>query len=254
MDPRRTLLSEKHQGTLAEYVIVPTGNVLPKPPELTFAEAACLPTAWLTAYRMLFVRSGLRPGQTVLVQGASGGVASACITPGPGGGPAGLGDRAHRGEAAGRAAVRRPRRVRLRRPAARTGRCGHGDGRRGDLVAFAALAQARRAMVISGATSGFQPDGDRAEPDLLPVAVDHRLDDGHPGRVADLMALLVATGLRPHIDRTLPLDQVGDGLRAMESGTTCSARSSSSCSPATAPKHRPGDHRRTARVITFHPR
>jgi len=52
-------------GSLAEYVIVPSGNVLPKPPELTFAEAACLPTAWLTAYRMLFVRSDLRPGQTV---------------------------------------------------------------------------------------------------------------------------------------------------------------------------------------------
>ena len=75
----RTLLSEKHQGTLAEYVIVPTRNVVPKPAELSFAEAACLSTAWLTAYRMLFVKSGLRPGQTVLVQGAGGGVASACI-------------------------------------------------------------------------------------------------------------------------------------------------------------------------------
>src|SRR3712207_9526761 len=53
--------------------------ILPKPAELSFAEAACLPTAWLTAYRMLFVKSGLRPGQTVLVQGASGGVATALV-------------------------------------------------------------------------------------------------------------------------------------------------------------------------------
>ena len=58
---------------------MPKRNVVPKPAELSFAEAACLPTSWLTAYRMLFVNSGLRPGQTVLVQGASGGVATACI-------------------------------------------------------------------------------------------------------------------------------------------------------------------------------
>jgi NADPH:quinone reductase-like Zn-dependent oxidoreductase len=79
LDPRRSLLSEVHQGTLAEYVTVPKRNLVPKPVELSFAEAACLPTAWLTAYRMLFVNSGLRPGQTVLVQGATGGVASAAI-------------------------------------------------------------------------------------------------------------------------------------------------------------------------------
>src|SRR3954470_23065421 len=79
LDPKRSLLSEVHQGTLAERVAVPRRNLVPKPAELSFAEAACLPTAWLTAYRMLFVRSGLRPGQTVLVQGASGGVATALI-------------------------------------------------------------------------------------------------------------------------------------------------------------------------------
>src|SRR5918997_125425 len=79
MDPKRSLLSEVYQGTLAERVAVPKRNLLPKPPELSFAEAACLPTAWLTAYLMLFVRSGLRPGQTVLVQGASGGLATALI-------------------------------------------------------------------------------------------------------------------------------------------------------------------------------
>jgi NADPH:quinone reductase-like Zn-dependent oxidoreductase len=79
LDPRRSLLSERHQGSLAEYVIVPRRNVVPKPAELSWAEAACLSTAWLTAYRMLFTQSGLRAGQTVLVQGASGGVATACI-------------------------------------------------------------------------------------------------------------------------------------------------------------------------------
>jgi NADPH:quinone reductase-like Zn-dependent oxidoreductase len=79
LDPRRTLLSELYDGTLAEQVVVPEGNVLPKPPELSWVDAACLPTAWLTAYRMLFTNAAVRPGQTVLVQGAGGGVATAAI-------------------------------------------------------------------------------------------------------------------------------------------------------------------------------
>src|SRR4051812_32630148 len=79
LDPKRSLLSERHPGTLAERVAVPRANLAPKPAELSFEEAACLPTAWLTAYRMLFTRARLAPGETVLVQGAGGGVATACI-------------------------------------------------------------------------------------------------------------------------------------------------------------------------------
>src|SRR5918998_6501958 len=62
LDPRRSLLSERHQGTFADRVVVPRRNVVPKPPSLTFEEAACLPTAWLTAYRMLFTQGGLKAG------------------------------------------------------------------------------------------------------------------------------------------------------------------------------------------------
>jgi NADPH:quinone reductase-like Zn-dependent oxidoreductase len=79
-DPRRSLLSERFQGTFADRVAVPRSNLVPKPESLSFVEAACLPTAWLTAYRMLFVQGGLKPGQSVLVQGAGGGVATALIT------------------------------------------------------------------------------------------------------------------------------------------------------------------------------
>src|SRR6516165_4568291 len=61
-DPRRSLLSEQHPGTFAERVAVPVRNLVPKPPELSFEEAACLPTAWLTAYRMLFTRARAVPG------------------------------------------------------------------------------------------------------------------------------------------------------------------------------------------------
>src|SRR5690625_4487628 len=78
-DPKRSLLSEFHDGTLAEKVAVPRRNLVPKPAELSFEEAACLPTAWLTAYRMLFDRAGAQPGAALLVQGAGGGVNSALI-------------------------------------------------------------------------------------------------------------------------------------------------------------------------------
>ena len=79
LDPRRSLLSEVYDGTFAELVAVPRRNLIPKPPAISFEEAACLPTAWLTAYRMLFTNSGVKPGGTVLVQGAGGGVATALI-------------------------------------------------------------------------------------------------------------------------------------------------------------------------------
>ena len=79
-DPRRSLLSERYQGTFADTVVVPRRNLVPKPEGLSMVEAACLPTAWLTAYRMLFVRGGLRPGESVLVQGVGGGVSTALIT------------------------------------------------------------------------------------------------------------------------------------------------------------------------------
>lgn len=86
LDPKRSLLSERYDGTFAERVSVPRRNLVPKPQGLSFAEAACLPTAWLTAYRMLFTNSGVRPGGTVLVQGAGGGVATALIALGRAGG------------------------------------------------------------------------------------------------------------------------------------------------------------------------
>src|SRR3954449_2684712 len=80
LDPKRSLLSERYDGTLADVVVVPRRNLVPKPAALSFEEAACLPTAWLTAYRMLCVRGGLKPGDSVLVQGGGGGVATALIS------------------------------------------------------------------------------------------------------------------------------------------------------------------------------
>ncbi len=79
LDRRRSILSERYHGTFAERVWVPGRNLVPKDPALSWEEAACLPTAYLTAWRMLTRDSGLAPGDTVLVQGATGGVSTAAV-------------------------------------------------------------------------------------------------------------------------------------------------------------------------------
>ncbi|MEX0835263.1 MAG: zinc-binding dehydrogenase [Nitriliruptor sp.] len=74
-----SILSERYDGTFAERVAVPSRNLIDKPASLSFAEAACLPVAYLTAYRMLFTRGDLRPGERILIQGAGGGVSTALL-------------------------------------------------------------------------------------------------------------------------------------------------------------------------------
>ena len=79
LDPAWHVFSELVPGTMADYVAVPRRNAIPMPEGLSPVNAALLGTAWLTAYRTLFTKSGLRPGETLLVQGASGGMATALI-------------------------------------------------------------------------------------------------------------------------------------------------------------------------------
>jgi NADPH:quinone reductase-like Zn-dependent oxidoreductase len=79
-DPRGySLLSERYPGTHADLVCVPRANLIPKPPNVSFVDAACLPTAWLTAYHMLVARGRVGETDAVLVQGAGGGVATAAV-------------------------------------------------------------------------------------------------------------------------------------------------------------------------------
>ena len=67
---RRSILSERYAGTMAECTQVPSANVFAKPENLNFDEAAALGTSWLTAYSLLFTSANVKPGDTVLVQGA----------------------------------------------------------------------------------------------------------------------------------------------------------------------------------------
>ena len=169
-------------GTFAERVVVPRRNLVPKPPELSFAEAACLPTAWLTAYRMLFTRARLQPGATVLVQGAGGGVATALIALGRAAGAARVGDVAARRRSArarwSSAPTRRSSRARGS-PSASTWWPRRSAPRPG-ITPLKSL-KPGGTIVISGATSGDAPPAG-PDPDLLPAAVGGRLDHGHARR------------------------------------------------------------------------
>ncbi|HEU5419103.1 MAG TPA: zinc-binding dehydrogenase [Streptosporangiaceae bacterium] len=217
LDPRRSLLSERYDGTFAERVSVPRRNLVPKPAALTFEQAACLPTAYLTAYRMLFDRAGLQPGATVLVQGAGGGVATALILLGRAAG--------FRVWVTSRAEARRARAIEL--GADRAFEPGARLPERVDAVmetvGEATWAHSLRALrpggtiVVSGATSGQLPPAELSRVFFLQLSVVGSTM-GSRDQLARLLTFLEQTGTRPVIDRVLPLAQAKDGFAAMIDG------------------------------------
>ncbi|HYH24140.1 MAG TPA: zinc-binding dehydrogenase [Blastococcus sp.] len=219
LDPKRSLLSEVHQGSMAERVAVPRRNLLPKPAELSFAEAACLPTAWLTAYRMLFVRSGLRPGQTVLVQGASGGVATALIVLGRAAG--------YRIWVTGRSEDKRAAALAL--GAEQAFESGARLPERVDgvmeTVGKATWSHSIRSLkpggvlVTSGATTGYDPGAELNRVFFTQLSVIGSTM-GTKSELEALIQMCAVTGVRPQIDVELPLTQAREGFERMLDGRT----------------------------------
>ena len=217
LDPKRSLLSEVHDGTLADLVAVPTRNLVPKPPELSFEEAACLPTAWLTAYRMLFTQADVQPGGTVLVQGAGGGVATALVALGRAGGL--------RMWVTSRDGVKRDRALEL--GADQAFETGARLPERVDAVmetvgeptwehSLKSL-KPGGTLVVSGATGGH-----RAPTDLRRVFFLQQRIVGSTMGTRDelfrLVQLMVGTGLRPVLDAVLPLEEAESAFRLLVSG------------------------------------
>jgi NADPH:quinone reductase-like Zn-dependent oxidoreductase len=217
LDPRRTLLSELYDGTLAETVVVPARNVLPKPAGLSWEEAACLPTAWLTAYRMLFTQSGLRPGDRVLVQGAGGGVATAAIVLARAAGFVVY--------ATSRDADKRTRALELGahevfEPGARL-------PERVDAVletvGKATWSHSMKSLrpggtlVVSGATTGADPSADLNRVFFLQLRVVGSTM-GTRDELAGLLRFLEATGTRPMIDEVLPMSEARRGFERLLAG------------------------------------
>jgi len=217
LDPRRTLLSELHPGTLAQRVAVPRRNLVPKPDGLSFEEAACLPTAWLTAYRMLFTRSDCSPGATILVQGASGGVATALIQLGHGAG--------FRVWVTGRTEAKRAGAIELGADAAfeNGARLPERVDAVMETVGAATWSHSMKALkpggtiVVSGATSGPNPPADLTRAFFLQLRVVGSTM-GTRDELERLVQLCAVTGVRPTIDSVMPLEDAGAGFRAMADG------------------------------------
>ena len=217
LDPRRSLLSERFDGTFAERVAVPRRNLVPMPSALSYTEAACLPTAYLTAYRMLFTRSGLQPGATILVQGAGGGVATALVVIGRAAG--------FRVWATSRDEEKRSRALEL--GADQVFPSGAKLPGRVDAVmesvGEATWAHSLRALkpggriVVCGATSGATPPADLNRVFFLQLSVVGSTM-GTRDELERLAIFLEQTGVRPKIDRIMPLDQARDGFAAMIAG------------------------------------
>ena len=217
LDPSRSLLSERHQGTFAELVTVPRRNLVPKPSALSFEQAACMPTAYLTAFRMLFDRSPVGPGATVLVQGAGGGVATALIQLGR---AAGL-----RMWATSQSEAKRARALDL--GADQVFETGARLPERVDAVmetvGEATWAHSLRSLkpggtvVICGATSGSAPSADLSRVFFLQLSVVGSTM-GTRDELARLLTFCEQTGVRPLIDRSMPLAEARDGFAAMISG------------------------------------
>jgi len=218
LDPKRHLLSERYPGTLAERVAVPRRNLVPKPAGLSFPDAACLPTAWLTAYRMLTTQGRVTAGDAVLVQGAGGGVATAAVLL-----AGALGARVYatsrdpgkraRVEALGATAVepgaRLPERVDVVIETVGAATIDHSvkSTRPGGRI------------VLSGATAGYQ-----ATVDLRQIFFLQRQllgsTMGTRDELASLLAFVTDRGLRPVVDSVYGFTQVREAFARLASGAT----------------------------------
>lgn len=210
--PEMAILGEQTDGTFQESLVVPASLCHPKPAHLSWDEAAALPLAWLTAWRLLFTRGRLAAGDTVVLVGIGGGVATASLLLG----------RAHglRVIATSRDAGKRERALALgadlalpsegfsRAVKEATG----GAGARAvvDTVGPATLDEsirslAREGMILTvGATSG--PKAELLLPRLwfrhLSIVTSTM---GNHGEFASMLADVIQYRLRPPVDRVFPL-------------------------------------------------
>ena len=219
LDPARNVFSEAIDGTLAEYVIAPARNVLPRPDALDVISASVLGVAWLTAYRMLFTKSGLKAGQIMLVQGASGGVATALIQLGS---AAGM-----RVWSVGR--TEKKRALGLRLGAERVFAPGEELPEKADSVfdtsGAATFAHSVDSCKVGGTivTCGGH-SGMNVTVDLMLLVVNqisvHGNYLGTLEEFRDLITFVVAKGIKPHVGLVVPLEEARTGFQRMVDGRT----------------------------------
>lgn len=216
-DPRgMSILSEHFQGTLAERVAVPRANLIPKPAELSFVDAACLPTAWLTAWRMLTTKGRIDEADAVLVQGAGGGVATAAVAL-----AVAMGKRVY-------ATSRDPgKRERISQLGATAVEPGARLPERVDVVVEtvgaatfdhslkSAAPMAR--IVVSGATAGHEPKVNLRRVFAMQLEI-LGTSMGTSGELADLLAFCARHRVQPLVDSVLPFSEVDAAFARLHSG------------------------------------
>ncbi|TWE09477.1 zinc-binding dehydrogenase [Rudaeicoccus suwonensis] len=218
LDPRRTLLSELHPGTLAERVRVPRRNLVPLPDGMSVEHAACVSTSWLTAYRMVFVQAGVRPGDTVLVQGAGGGVATAAVQLG-----AAAGLRVwvtSRDESKGERAVQ----IGADRAFASGERLPGKVDAVIETVGAATWSHSIRSLkpggtvVIAGTTSGPEPESAELTRIFFQQMRIQGSTMGTRAELGQLLSFMADKGIEPVIDSVRPLAQARSAFQAMIDG------------------------------------
>jgi NADPH:quinone reductase-like Zn-dependent oxidoreductase len=219
LDPAWHVFSELVPGTMADYVAVPRRNAIPMPEGLSPVNAALLGTAWLTAYRALFTKSGLKPGESLLVQGASGGMATALIQMG----------RAAGFEVWATTRNEEGRKIALRLGADAVFATNEELPRRVDAVVdnvgAATWAHSLRSLkrggilVVNGVTTGAI-----AETDLVRIFVE-QIDIrgtimGTLEEMKAMMSFIVTTGIQPEVGVVIPMAEAREAIRAMIAGHT----------------------------------
>jgi NADPH:quinone reductase-like Zn-dependent oxidoreductase len=221
------LLGEHRDGTFAQYVSLPAGNVFPMPEGLSFTEAAALGVNHLTAWRMLFTQARLRPWETVLVFGIGGGVSLAALQLARLSGARVIvtsreDAKLERALAMGAAHAINGRTQDVAR-AVMDATGGRGVDVVIENVGAAVWASAMKSLVrggrlvTCGATTGDQPPADLRRIFIRQLQIlGSTLGDF--GEFRDLLAFVQRTGLKPVIDREYPLEQVHAALDRLASG------------------------------------
>lgn len=224
---RMSLLGEHRDGTFAQWVSLPAGNVFPMPAGLTFVEAAALGVNHLTAWRMLFTKARLKPWETVLVFGIGGGVSLAALQLAKLAGARVIVTSRDEGKLERALAMGADVAINSQRGDVAKAVLAETSGRGVDVVFenvgaavwFAAMKSLVRGgrLVTCGATTGDQPPADLRRIFIRQLQIlGSTLGDLHEFR--DLLAFVGRTGLKPVIDSTFALPEVRAALDRLESG------------------------------------
>jgi NADPH:quinone reductase-like Zn-dependent oxidoreductase len=223
---RFTLLSDgDREGSFADHLVVPAQCAVVKPATLSFAQASSLGTTYLTAYRMLFVKAALKPGSTVLVQGAVGGLATAAIQLARAAGITVIASSRSQNklDAATRAGAHHV--VLAGREAAKAilGFCSDGVDAVIESVGEPTWATSLRAVreggaiVVAGATAGANPPADLARIFWRQLRV-LGSTMGSPAEFSSLLRFVESAGIAPIVDTVYPASEARTAFARLAAG------------------------------------